>query len=206
MAMGMGEYTIKRVPLVKHIYSAAKQASEPARLPGAGRCAVLRSWCIFACGARSDVGVQPVSHAWLQATAVVAPAKRLLAVFPDCSPSAGCRPAGLGGHVARQWAAPGFPVPLVHHHCGQPPASTLAQPLQVSAAVSPDNGAANSFRECVIIRHPRRDGEYAFAFITGQTVLQARGLGLAGWVRRAGPGLRDRRAGSAGCRARLRLS
>ena len=27
-------------------------------------------------------------------------------------------------------------------------------------------------RECVIIRHPRRDGEYAFAFITGQTLLQ----------------------------------
>jgi uncharacterized membrane protein len=51
--------------------------------------------------------------------------------------------------------------------------------VQVSAAVSPDNEAANSFRECVLIRHPRRDGEYAFAFITGQTVLQVR-LGL-GW-------------------------
>lgn len=44
--------------------------------------------------------------------------------------------------------------------------------LQVSAAVSPDNEQANSFRECVIIRHPRRDGEFAFAFITGQTLLQ----------------------------------
>ena len=43
--------------------------------------------------------------------------------------------------------------------------------------MSPDNEAANSFRECVLIRHPRRDGEYAFAFITGQTVLQVR-LGL----------------------------
>lgn len=47
----------------------------------------------------------------------------------------------------------------------------LSRP-QVSAAVSPDNEQANSFRECVIIRHPRRDGEFAFAFITGQTVLQ----------------------------------
>lgn len=46
---------------------------------------------------------------------------------------------------------------------------------QVSAAVSPDNEQTNSFRECVLIRHPRRDGEYAFAFITGQTVLQVRG-------------------------------
>jgi uncharacterized membrane protein len=27
-------------------------------------------------------------------------------------------------------------------------------------------------RECVIIRHPRRDGQYAFAFITGQTTLR----------------------------------
>ena len=40
---------------------------------------------------------------------------------------------------------------------------------QISAAVSPDN-AANSFRECVVIRHPR-SGEYALAFITGQTTL-----------------------------------
>lgn len=55
-------------------------------------------------------------------------------------------------------------VPLVKH--------IYSAAKQVSAAVSPDNGAANSFRECVIIRHPRRDGEYAFAFITGQTVLQ----------------------------------
>ena len=47
--------------------------------------------------------------------------------------------------------------------------------VQVSAAVSPDNEATNSFRECVIIRHPRRDGEFAFAFITGQTVLQVGG-------------------------------
>ncbi|GAB4822515.1 hypothetical protein N2152v2_009561 [Parachlorella kessleri] len=42
---------------------------------------------------------------------------------------------------------------------------------QVSAAVSPSDGATNSFRECVIIRHPRV-GEYAFGFITGQTILQ----------------------------------
>ncbi|KAI7836901.1 hypothetical protein COHA_009233 [Chlorella ohadii] len=56
-------------------------------------------------------------------------------------------------------------VPLVQH--------IYSAAKQVSAAVSPDNEAANSFRECVIIRHPRRDGEYAFAFITGQTVLQS---------------------------------
>lgn len=29
----------------------------------------------------------------------------------------------------------------------------------------------------MIIRHPRRDGEFAFAFITGQTVLQV-GMGV----------------------------
>lgn len=44
--------------------------------------------------------------------------------------------------------------------------------------MTPDSGeGTNSFRECVIIRHPRRDGEFAFAFITGQTTLQ---VGVAG--------------------------
>ena len=43
---------------------------------------------------------------------------------------------------------------------------------QVSAAVNPEGEQGRSFRECVIVRHPRRDGEFAFAFITGQTVLQ----------------------------------
>jgi uncharacterized membrane protein len=43
--------------------------------------------------------------------------------------------------------------------------------LQVSGAVNPANESTASFRECVLIRHPRH-GEYAFAFITGTTVLQ----------------------------------
>ena len=43
--------------------------------------------------------------------------------------------------------------------------------LQVSAAVNPANESTASFRECVLIRHPRH-GEYALAFITGTTVLQ----------------------------------
>ncbi|KDD76206.1 hypothetical protein H632_c315p1 [Helicosporidium sp. ATCC 50920] len=53
-------------------------------------------------------------------------------------------------------------VPLVKH--------IYSAAKQVSAALSPDNEATHSFRECVIIRHPR-NGEFAFAFITGQTVL-----------------------------------
>jgi hypothetical protein len=66
-----------------------------------------------------------------------------------------------------------------------------ALPPQVSAAVSPSNEQANSFRECVIIRHPRRDGEFAFAFITGQTVLQVgspwdAGCAVQGLDRRVG--------------------
>ncbi len=44
---------------------------------------------------------------------------------------------------------------------------------QVSGAVNPANETTASFRECVLIRHPRH-GEYAFAFITGTTVLQVR--------------------------------
>ena len=43
---------------------------------------------------------------------------------------------------------------------------------QVTAGLNPENENARSFRECVIIRHPRH-GEFAFGFITGETVLQA---------------------------------
>lgn len=64
---------------------------------------------------------------------------------------------GMGEYIIKR-------VPLVKH--------IYSAAKQVSAAVSPDNEQANSFRECVIIRHPRRDGEFAFAFITGQTLLQ----------------------------------
>lgn len=42
---------------------------------------------------------------------------------------------------------------------------------QVTAGLNPENENAKSFRECVIIRHPRH-GEYAIAFITGETVFQ----------------------------------
>jgi len=42
---------------------------------------------------------------------------------------------------------------------------------QVTAGLNPENENARSFRECVIVRHPRH-GEYAFGFITGETVLQ----------------------------------
>lgn len=53
--------------------------------------------------------------------------------------------------------------------------------MQVSAALNPENEAAKAFQECVIIKHPRH-GEYAFAFITGRTVLQV-GVGGGGLVR-----------------------
>eukprot|EP00891_Asterochloris_glomerata_P001322 jgi/Astpho2/1322/e_gw1.00024.31.1_t len=54
-------------------------------------------------------------------------------------------------------------LPLVKH--------VYSAAKQVSAAVNPSNETAQSFRECVIIRHPRH-GEFAFGFITGQTTLQ----------------------------------
>jgi uncharacterized membrane protein len=54
-------------------------------------------------------------------------------------------------------------LPLVKH--------IYSAAKQVSAAVNPDNDTARSFRECVIIRHPRK-GEFAFAFITGTTTLE----------------------------------
>lgn len=122
ITVGMGEYIIKRIPLVQHIYSAAKQAS-----PIPMQCMPLAVLGDSAAGAVT------------------------LHCMPLC-PRALC--------PARR---PPIPRPL--HPL-----------LQVSAAVSPDKEAANSFRECVIIRHPRRDGEFAFAFITGQTVLQVRKL------------------------------
>ncbi|KAK9842729.1 hypothetical protein WJX74_001526 [Apatococcus lobatus] len=55
-------------------------------------------------------------------------------------------------------------LPLVKH--------IYSAAKQVSAAVNPANETAQSFRECVIIRHPRH-GEYAFGFITGHTRLQS---------------------------------
>ncbi|KAL6762059.1 hypothetical protein V8C86DRAFT_715890 [Haematococcus lacustris] len=55
-------------------------------------------------------------------------------------------------------------LPLVRH--------IYSASKQVSAALNPDNEAAKAFQECVLIRHPRQ-GEFAWAFITGRTVLQA---------------------------------
>jgi uncharacterized membrane protein len=54
-------------------------------------------------------------------------------------------------------------LPLVKH--------IYSAAKQVSAAVNPANESTASFQECVLIRHPRH-GEYAFAFITGSTVMQ----------------------------------
>lgn len=54
-------------------------------------------------------------------------------------------------------------LPLVKH--------IYSAAKQVSGAVNPSNETSASFRECVIIRHPRH-GEYAIGFITGQTLLQ----------------------------------
>ena len=54
-------------------------------------------------------------------------------------------------------------LPLVKH--------IYSAAKQVSAAVNPANETTQSFRECVLIRHPR-NGEFAFGFITGQTLLQ----------------------------------
>ena len=56
-------------------------------------------------------------------------------------------------------------LPLVKH--------IYSAAKQVSAAVNPANETTQSFRECVLIRHPR-NGEYAFGFITGQTLLQVK--------------------------------
>ena len=53
-------------------------------------------------------------------------------------------------------------LPLVKH--------IYSAAKQVSAAVNPSNESTASFRECVIVRHPRQ-GELAFGFITGQTTL-----------------------------------
>jgi uncharacterized membrane protein len=68
----------------------------------------------------------------------------------------GARLVALGEVIIRR-------VPLVTHIYGAA--------KQVSAAMNPEGEAANSFREFVIIRHPRL-GEYAFGFITSQTCLQ----------------------------------
>ena len=61
-------------------------------------------------------------------------------------------------------------LPLVKH--------IYSAAKQVSAAVNPANETTQSFRECVLIRHPR-NGDFAFGFITGQTLLQVTLLPLA---------------------------
>ena len=57
-------------------------------------------------------------------------------------------------------------LPLVKH--------VYSAAKQVTAGLNPENENAKSFRECVLIRHPRH-GEYAFGFITGETILQVCG-------------------------------
>jgi uncharacterized membrane protein len=57
-------------------------------------------------------------------------------------------------------------VPMVKH--------IYSASKQIGAAVNPGDGQAKAFKECVIIKHPRH-GEYAFAFITGETTLQVGG-------------------------------
>ena len=54
-------------------------------------------------------------------------------------------------------------VPMVKH--------VYSASKQIGAAVNPGDGQAKAFKECVVIKHPRH-GEYAFAFITGETTLQ----------------------------------
>jgi len=54
-------------------------------------------------------------------------------------------------------------VPLVKH--------IYSASKQIGAAVNPGDEQAKAFKECVVIKHPRH-GEYAFAFITGETTLQ----------------------------------
>lgn len=57
-------------------------------------------------------------------------------------------------------------VPLVKH--------IYSASKQIGAAVNPgDEQQSKAFKECVIIKHPRH-GEYAFAFVTGETLLQVK--------------------------------
>lgn len=63
---------------------------------------------------------------------------------------------GIGEYLIKR-------LPLVKH--------VYSASKQVSAALNPENEASKAFKECVLIRHPRQ-GEYAFAFVTGRTKLQ----------------------------------
>lgn len=75
-----------------------------------------------------------------------------------CSSWLGTLLLGLGEWIIRQ-------LPLIKH--------VYSASKQVSAALNPENEASKAFQECVLIRHPRH-GEYAFAFVTGKTLLQTR--------------------------------
>lgn len=70
----------------------------------------------------------------------------------------------LGG--ALLWTGEWFihKLPIVGH--------VYSASKQISQAVNPDSETSPAFREFVLIRHPRH-GEYAFAFITGECVLQS---------------------------------
>lgn len=54
-------------------------------------------------------------------------------------------------------------LPLVKH--------IYSAAKQVTAGLNPENAEAKSFRECVMVRHPRH-GEYAIGFITAETILR----------------------------------
>ena len=104
----------------------------------------------------------------MSATVLLMPSRKLQPrVFSECDTNSGTAgvfvSSWLGGLALQlgEWIIK--KLPLVKH--------IYSAAKQVSAAVNPANETAQSFRECVIIRHPRH-GEYAFGFITGHTRLQ----------------------------------
>eukprot|EP00887_Chlorella_sp_A99_P003954 scaffold11.g3954.t1 len=151
--VSLGELIIKKVPLVKHVYSAAKQVS-----------AAVNPESEAAKGFRRDQGFSRGQRGRKRGRGGGlrgAGRRRRSAGRPD-----GGGPGGRGPR-RRCRGAPGRLLAL--RRCGGAwrALGRFLSP-QPSHARHPPSACR---RECVIIRHPRH-GEYAFGFITGSTTLQ----------------------------------
>ena len=183
LLLQVGEWIIKKLPLVKHIYSAAKQARTPSPPRPSFTCTTCHS--------------VRIRHAAQAGTPRLRPSEDLPPMHRQrqkCRPCRMGRLHGVPGHHhdtslpnsrdvfgARLNSCWVYTAPFVapararRRAPAARPAMLTQIPLaeQVSAAVNPANEGSQSFQECVLIRHPRH-GEFAFGFITGSTSLQAR--------------------------------
>ncbi len=146
--MNLGEWIIKRLPLIRHIYSASKQV----RVVG---CSVTGSQSVT-----EDTYIMTDCHGSRCVHMVCMPV--VCQRYREFSMCFGYRECSM---------CCGFNLCCLYVPQAMCVCVCVCARTQVSAALNPENESTKAFQECVIIKHPRQ-GEYAFGFITGRTVVQ----------------------------------